>query len=468
MADNVNIKDFSGASVAVMTDQVTHPTFGTGQVQVFKQMDGTPDSANMQSINAAGEALVVQNNQVSAGNIINGTLTANQVYTGTSEDVSNYAEIRVYLYSSHASATDGLSLQQSSNGTNWDLVDNYTLAAGETKSIAVAVDSRFFRVVYTNGSTASTATRLGVVYHKTAGRGSSVRPQDARTNEIDAEEVMSFNMVFNGTTWDRAQGVGGAMNVRQPDATASGSLSAAAAATTLTVNGTSSTAVQITGTFVGTLQFEGTVDGTNWVSFFVTPNGTAATVTSTTAPGVWQGKSGGFSIVRVRMSAYTSGTAVVTIRAGQGTGNVGVDSPARGTVATSNPATATNGAQANTITDKIGRQVVVTNHVRDMCGTQATTITSSTVATTVVAAGGAGVYRDLTNITITNSNANTSTIVTLSDGTVPVIYNVGANSGVSVALTTPRKATNANTAWTLQCGTSVASIYVVIDYVNNL
>lgn len=467
MADLVNIKDFSGSSVAVLTDEVTHATFGTGQAQVMKVMDGTPGSTNMSSVNAAGESLVVQNNQVSTGNTTTANLAGAAVFTGTSEDVSNYAEIRVTVYSSHASATDGLSMQQSSDGTNWDIIDAYTISAATSKVLCVAVAARFFRVVYTNGATLTTSLRIQSVYHKNAGRGSSVRPQDARTNEIDVEEVMSFGMLYNGSTWDRAMGVAGSQNVRQADQTASGSLTAAAQAVTLAVNGTSSTAIQVTGTFVATLQFEGTVDGTNWVSFYVTPNGTAATVTSATGTGVWQGKSGGFSSVRVRASAYTSGTAVVSIRAGQGTGNVGVDSPARGTVATANPTSGTNGSSANTITDKAGRQVVVLNHVRDLVGVQATTITSTTAATTVVSAGGASVFRDLTCITVTNGSA-TATLVTLTDGTKPCVYNVPAGGGFVIPLSTPRKATTANTAWTLQCGTSVASIYVVIDYVDNL
>ncbi len=76
---------------------------------------------------------------------------------------------------------------------------------------------------------------------------------------------------------------------------------------------TTTTAVQVTGTWVGTLQFEATVGGINWFSVNATPLPSGAAVTSTTANGAWQVNIGGLSQLRVRVSAYTSGTATVTI-----------------------------------------------------------------------------------------------------------------------------------------------------------
>lgn len=73
--------------------------------------------------------------------------------------------------------------------------------------------------------------------------------------------------------------------------------------------------VQVTGTFSGTLQFEGSVNGTNFSAINATPPNSTTAVTSTTATGQWQIAAGGMSYIRVRFSSYSSGTAVVTLRA---------------------------------------------------------------------------------------------------------------------------------------------------------
>jgi hypothetical protein len=119
------------------------------------------------------------------------------------------------------------------------------------------------------------------------------------------------------------------------------------------------------------------------------------------------------------------------------------------------------------MTDKFGRQVVLGASIRDLTAAQATTITASTSITTVIAAGGSGVYTDITNLTITNSSA-TALIVTLTDGTSNYIYALAANGGIEIPFgSTPLPAASANTVWQLTCGTSVSSIYVVAQYVKN-
>jgi hypothetical protein len=138
-----------------------------------------------------------------------------------------------------------------------------------------------------------------------------------------------------------------------------------------------------------------------------------------------------------------------------------------GVAYTANPAAATTGTTANTMLDKMGRMVVVQGHVRDLVSKQATTITSSTAATTIVTAAGASVFADINSIDVTNGSA-TATSVTLSDGTTSFIYNCAAGGGFVKQFIPPLPATTANTAWTLTCGTSVASIYCNVVYVKNL
>jgi hypothetical protein len=70
--------------------------------------------------------------------------------------------------------------------------------------------------------------------------------------------------------------------------------------------------VQLTGTFTGTGQFEGTADGSTWVALSMTPSNSATTVTSATAAGLWTA-SVALQGLRVRASALSSGTIVATV-----------------------------------------------------------------------------------------------------------------------------------------------------------
>lgn len=73
-------------------------------------------------------------------------------------------------------------------------------------------------------------------------------------------------------------------------------------------------AFQITGTFVGTVTFEGSADGRTFASLLVTPIGSTSAVTTATAPGVWMATAVGLLVVRARLSAHASGVVQVTAR----------------------------------------------------------------------------------------------------------------------------------------------------------
>lgn len=130
-----------------------------------------------------------------------------------------------------------------------------------------------------------------------------------------------------------------------------------------------------------------------------------------------------------------------------------------------------NTQRVDAIGDLAGRQVMVLNNVRELIGKQATTITSSTSETTIVTAGGSGVFRDISHLTFSNSNSTTDTLVTLRDstgGSSVGSFNLPARGGIVIPYPTPNPQTTANNNWTAQCGTSVASIYCMAQYVNNI
>ena len=100
---------------------------------------------------------------VDSNNSTTSTLSGAGVYTGTAVNITSYAIVFVSVYSDVASATDGLSLQQSSNGTNWNHSDDYTIAAGASKNYSINPHGQYFRVVYTNGGSAQSSFRLQTI-----------------------------------------------------------------------------------------------------------------------------------------------------------------------------------------------------------------------------------------------------------------------------------------------------------------
>jgi hypothetical protein len=93
-----------------------------------------------------------------------------------------------------------------------------------------------------------------------------------------------------------------------------GTITAAQGDVRLNLIDAATAAVTISGTWVATVQFEGTVDGTNWVAVNAYVPSTLAAVTSTTANGTWIIPAAALGTIRVRSSAFTSGTIAVTIR----------------------------------------------------------------------------------------------------------------------------------------------------------
>lgn len=117
-----------------------------------------------------------------------------------------------------------------------------------------------------------------------------------------------------------------ALPMRVADVTGSASLTATATAgAACASNGAAGTfVVQLTGTFVGTVQIQVTVDGSTWVN--VTGSNSIVNMATggymasgnLTAAGVYEMSVAGVNSVRVITTAYTSGTIVVSTRLTQG------------------------------------------------------------------------------------------------------------------------------------------------------
>lgn len=96
-----------------------------------------------------------------------------------------------------------------------------------------------------------------------------------------------------------------------------GTLAANGATLTLPIDGRGSGALQIDPSCTCTIQFEATIQAA-WFSLPAFPVNSTTAVTSTTTAGQWVFGASGYRQIRVRVSAYTGGTATVGIRVSSG------------------------------------------------------------------------------------------------------------------------------------------------------
>lgn len=356
---------------AAQTIAVTNA--GTFAVQTT--LNGVPSTVNSTTANLAGAA----------------------VFTGTSEDVSNYAAIQISVFSSHASATDGLSFQQSSNGTNWDITDTYTIPATTGKVFSVQPAAQFFRLVYTNGGTLTTSLRIQTVFHVQAPNPSSQRSSDAYTNEADLTQQWVFNSLYNGTTWDRMRGdITNGLDVdvtRLPALVAGAAVIGKVGIDQTTPGTTNLVAADITkvagsaisqghGTAATAIRVELPTDGTGVVGLNTGTNsiGKISDITTSVVPGT-----GATNLGKAEDAAHTTGdTGVFTL----GVRNDGAATAFSGT----------NGDYTPVATDAQGRMYVV----QKAPTATLTNVNSSATNVTILAANtgriGAQFYNDSTAI----------------------------------------------------------------------
>ena len=141
-----------------------------------------------------------------------------------------------------------------------------------------------------------------------------------------------------------------------------------------------------------------------------------------------------------------------------------------GLAKTANPAAVDDGDVVNALHDKLGKRISIPA-LREVKAIQTTTITG-TSETTIVTAGGAGVFKDLYRLVMTNSSA-TAVTVTIKDataGTTRYVFAVpaGATVGFSADAGSAAIQSAANNAWTATVSSAVTSIVITAETVANV
>lgn len=245
---------------------------------------------------------------------------------------------------------------------------------------------------------------------------------------------------------------------------------------TLNLDAIQSVAVQISGNLVGTITFQVSNDKTNWLTkTLYTPAGASAT--APTGAGIWIGDLGA-RYFRANVTAYTSGTANITLYGTSESQNSGVSSVAvAGNVATTMAASATGspvkledavhasgdagvltlgvrvpttpaaatsaaGDYGSVAIDSEGKQLLSGQGAPETSWASHTALTT-TSDVSVKVAGAAGIRNYITDIQIDNTGASPVRVI-LRDGTTNIwSATVPANASYDSQLKTPIRGTAA-------------------------
>jgi hypothetical protein len=198
----------------------------------------------------------------------------------------------------------------------------------------------------------------------------------------------------------------------------------AASSASISFNGENAVAIQLTGTWVGTVTFERTMDGTTWHSATAINMGNP--YTSVTGNGIYYINAAGAIAARVRLTAFTSGTVTTALYAATGVFPISVVNAQLGQY-NATPPTITSGMTNALQLDVNGNQKQNLATRLDAVNDAVTSydfghsFTPISTATTTTAKSGAGVLK---RIIVTSPGATSNTIK---------IYDNTAASGTVIA-----------------------------------
>lgn len=390
-------------------------------------------------------------------------------------DVANYASVKVQITSQYtiSGGSSTITFQTSNDATNW-----------YSQSLVSAAGSQSSGTSSTSGSGIIYVGNLGGRYFRVNLSGTYVSGT--------AAGVITFS---TATYAPHSVGVSAGFN----SGSNTGSITSATSTfTSATITGYTWALLRVSGTYSG-VTFSIQQSDDSQTTFLATPvydigNAKWLQLTSaTTSPSISPADNStrlfaiplyaSGTVVRVVASAWTSGTA--NLRAtytavapfhfstAPAQGNTGSSTPAAadyigGIATTALPTAATAGNLIGAMVDKFGRQVVLNNSIRDLMGSQTTTISASTTETTIVTAA-ASVFNDLSAIWFNNTSA-TAVRVDVRDTTAgSVIWQVYVPAGDmrGISFNTPYPQTSVNTNWTATCSASITDLRVTALFVKN-
>jgi hypothetical protein len=139
---------------------------------------------------------------VSAVNSTSTALGAGQTFTGTPEDVSQYASISVSYYVQPANATGNVFIQFSNTASPFYAVSNTMSPVTSLTSNGFTLDTtttaQYFRIVYVNDSVAQTAIMIQAIFHPQA--RIAVKSDRLTTAMNNTSDLLNTRSVMAGQT----------------------------------------------------------------------------------------------------------------------------------------------------------------------------------------------------------------------------------------------------------------------------
>jgi len=453
MADNVTLP---GTGAVVASDDV-----GGAQYQFVKLVDGTLDSTNKSIIDSDG--------RLATGGVVRvvGATSAAATSNSTAVDVSGYNLARVLVDTGAGTVPF---FEVSYNGTTWftctqatspNADGHYPLAASTSNQVRW-IDLRnvkSLRLNNTSGSNSATfsaslsAEKMNVprqiftasgTINNTSGAGTGNPIFTIDTGSLFHSGVIAFKYTSGALNNITIAGSNdGSVWFTLPVVNANTALTGQFSQTTVQISADVTYLIHGFGCRYLML-YSNNASNTCSIAYRVTLN---------QAPHSFVG-------------AQTPVTGTVT--AANVTGNIASGSsdsgnPVKigGIAATGAEAVVTNGQRINTRHDKVGRLVVRPYQHRERVA-RAWVQVSNTTETTLLAAQGAGIFADLTHLSIFNSSATTVNVElrSVSGGSTTMVFTVPAGGGVVLPFPVPVPQATANSAWSVQASGSVSVLNI--------
>ena len=270
----------------------------------------------------------------------------------------------------------------------------------------------------------------------------------------------AYTLDGNGNIIGSSAQTGASLYTIKPDASVTGALGALNALVNIPISDVSSAYALISGTWVGTIQFQGSVNGTNFVPLEAVqggPTNAYSTAGFTANGGVRISLPAGFTSIQAVMTAYTSGTATVVINTSAAPANVEVvqfnptnlSTLNNGAVTTAAPTYSTATNQPLSLNTSGGLRVSGVTGIIDALTTQNVTTPASAIAvlgqfnttpTTISSGNSSPLQLDnaanlLTNVKViaTDSDKNVTGTITALNGTVVIAANGTSSVNASVS-----------------------------------